>query len=144
MPTGMDRSRPIADDLRERVAASAFHRAFGLEILDADRGAVELGWQARPEHLNLQGLVHGGVLATLLDTAMGLAVRTGLESGRRHVTVEMGVHYVRPAHPGPVRARGRTTRVGREIAFAEAEVVDVEGRVLARATGTFSVGHERG
>jgi uncharacterized protein (TIGR00369 family) len=134
---------PATAELRARLADSTFHRAFGLVIVEADRGTVALGWEARPEHLNLQGLVHGGALATLLDTAMGLAVRTALEPGRRHVTIEMGVHYLRPAHPGPLRASGRCVRAGREIAFAEAEVLDAEDRVLARATGTFSVGHER-
>lgn len=133
----------ILDRLRERVAASSFHRAFGMEVDDAVRGEVTIGWEAHPEHLNLQGLVHGGVLATLLDTAMGLAIRTALEPGRRHVTIEMGVHYLRPAHPGRLRARGTVARIGREIAFAEADVVDGQDRVLARATGTFSVGRER-
>lgn len=134
----------IAEDLRARVASSEFHRSFGMEVDDASHGAVTLGWQAQPRHLNLQGLVHGGVLATLLDTAMGLAVRSAIEPGRRHVTVEMGVHYLRPAHPGRLRAHGRVVRVGRELAFAEADVVDPQDRVLARATGTFSVGRDRG
>jgi len=140
----MDERTTIAEELRARVGRSAFHRTFGMEVDEASRGEVVLGWEAREEHLNLQGLVHGGVLATLLDTAMGLAIRSALEPGRRHVTIEMGVHYLRPAHPGRLRARGRVARIGREIAFADAEVVDAQDRVLARATGTFSVGHERG
>lgn len=134
----------ILEQLRARVARSAFHRSFGMEVDEASRGEVVLGWEAREEHLNLQGLVHGGVVATLLDTAMGLAIRSVLDPGRRHVTIEMGVHYLRPAHPGRLRARGRVARIGREIAFADAEVIDAQERVLARATGTFSVGHERG
>lgn len=134
----------ILEQLRARVARSAFHRSFGMEVDEASRGEVVLGWEAREEHLNLQGLVHGGVVATLLDTAMGLAIRSVLDPGRRHVTIEMGVHYLRPAHPGRLRARGRVARIGREIAFADAEVIDAQDRVLARATGTFSVGHERG
>lgn len=139
----MDEPTAIIDELRSRVARSTFHRSFGMEVDEATRGEVVLGWEAREEHLNLQGLVHGGVLATLLDTAMGLAVRSALEPGRRHVTIEMGIHYLRAAHPGRLRARGRVARVGREIAFADADVVDGQDRVLARATGTFSVGHER-
>lgn len=139
----MDERTTIVGELRDRVAASEFHRTFGMEVEDADRGEVTLGWDARAEHLNLQGLVHGGVLATLLDTAMGLAIRSALEPGRRHVTIEMGVHYLRPAHPGRLRARGRVARIGREIAFADAEVLDGQDRVLARATGTFSVGRDR-
>ena len=140
----MDERTAITQELRARVARSRFHRSFGMEVDDASLGEVVLGWEAREEHLNLQGLVHGGVLATLLDTAMGLAIRSALDPSRRHVTIEMGVHYLRPAHPGRIRARGRVARIGREIAFADAEVIDAQDRVLARATGTFSVGHERG
>lgn len=136
----MEAPNSTLDDLRDRVAASGFHSAYGITVEDAVRGHVTLAMSAAEEHLNLQGLVHGGVLATLLDTAMGLAVRSALDPGRRHVTIEMSVHYLRPAHPGRLVAHGRTLRVGRTIAFAEAEVLDEEGRALASATGTFSVG----
>lgn len=135
----MDERTAILQDLRERVAASAFHTGLGLRIEDASRGKVRLGVEAKPEHLNLQGLVHGGILATVADTAMGLAVRTALEPGRRHVTIELGVHYLRLAREGRLTATGRVVRVGSQVAFAEAEVHDGRGRLLARASGTFSV-----
>ena len=136
----MDEWPGILEDLRDRVASSPFHLGFGMEVADATRGEVRLRWEARPDHLNLQGLIHGGVLATLADTAMGLAVRSAMRPGRRHVTVELGVHYLRPAKPGPLEAVGRAVRVGTQIAFAEADVHDAEGRLLARAKGTYSVG----
>lgn len=94
---------------------------------------------AGPEHRNLQGLIHGGLLATLADVAMGLAVRTAVEPGRRHVTIELSVRFLRPGRLGPIIAKGRTRRVGRQVAFAEADVVDPTGRVLAAAQGTYSV-----
>jgi len=129
----------ILDELRRRVDDSPFHRAFGLTVEDASAGTVRLGWSAKEEHLNLQGLVHGGVLATLADVAMGLAVRSAIEPGRRHVTIELGVHYLRPASPGDVHAVGRVVRVGRQIAFAEADVLDGSDRLLAKGSGTYSV-----
>ncbi|HTG47352.1 MAG TPA: PaaI family thioesterase [Actinomycetota bacterium] len=129
----------ILEELRGRVAASPFHAGFGLTVVDADQGSVRLGWLAREEHRNLQGLVHGGLLATLADVAMGLAVRTAIEPGRRHVTIELGVHYVRPAAPGAVSAIGRVVRVGTQIAFAEADVLDAHDRLVVRGTGTYSV-----
>lgn len=135
----MDERTAILQDLRERVAASAFHAGLGLRIEDAGRGEVSLSLEAKPEHLNLQGLVHGGVLATVADTAMGLAIRTALQPGRRHVTIELGVHYLRPAREGRLSAVGTVVRIGSQVAFAEAEVHDERGRLLARASGTFSV-----
>ena len=128
----------ILEDLRARVAASPFHSGFGLSVEDASAGSVRLGWRAGPEHLNLQGLVHGGVLATLADVAMGLAVRTAIEPGRRHVTIELAIHYVRPAAQGDIEVLGRVIRVGSQIGFAEADVVQGE-RLLARGSGTYSV-----
>ena len=136
----MDDDDPqILSALRERVEDSPFHAGFGVHVDGAAEGAVQLSWQAGPEHLNLQGLVHGGLLATLADMAMGLAVRSALEGGRRHVTIELSVRYLRPAHPGAVVAEGRVVRVGRQIAFADAEVRDAAGRSLVRAGGTYSV-----
>jgi uncharacterized protein (TIGR00369 family) len=133
----------ILSALRERVEGSPFHAGFGVRVAGAAEGSVTLSWEARPDPLNLQGLVHGGPLATLADMAMGLAVRSALEPGRRHVTIEMSVRYLRPARPGAVLAEGRVVRVGRQIAFAEADVRDAGGRALVRAGGTYSVTSER-
>lgn len=134
-----DPSEEIEEDLRRRVGASPFHRGLGITVERASVGEVTLSLIARPDQLNLQGSVHGGVLATLADTAMGLAVRSAIEPGRRHVTIELGVHYLRPANAGPVEATGRAVRVGSQIAYAEADLSDGSGRLVARAAGTFSV-----
>jgi len=133
----------IANDLRDRIAASPFHSGFGVTIEDARRGEVRLGWVANPEHRNLQGLVHGGVLATLVDIAMGLAVRSAVGTKRRHVTIDLSIHYLRPTRPGRMEAIGTTTRVGSQIAFAEGTVVDAAGRAVVRASGTYSVTADR-
>lgn len=127
------------DALRAAVADSAFYRWSGMTLEDVRTGAVTLGLDLEEHHVNIQGLAHGGVLATLADAAMGLSVRSAVGPGRRHVTVEMGVHYLRPVHRGTIVARGRAVRVGREIAYAEAEIADERGRTVARATGTYSV-----
>jgi uncharacterized protein (TIGR00369 family) len=97
--------------------------------------ALDLG----EHHANLQGFAHGGVLATLADAAMGLSVRSALEPGRRHVTIELGVHYLRAVRTGTVTATGRAVQIGREVAYAEAAITDGRGTDLARATGTYSV-----
>jgi uncharacterized protein (TIGR00369 family) len=129
----------LVEDLRELLEGAPFYRWSGIGVLDAAPGAVTLGLDLAEHHRNVQGFAHGGVLATIADAAMGLSVRTALESGRRHVTVEMNVHYLRPVTGGAVTAAGRAVRVGREIAYAEASVMDAGGRDLARASGTYSV-----
>jgi uncharacterized protein (TIGR00369 family) len=129
----------VLTEIRERVESSAFHRWMGMAVAEASRGEVTVTLDASPQHANLQGLIHGGLLATLADTSMGLAVRTQVEPGRRHVTIQLGINYLRPGRPGRLEARGRTLRVGNQIAYAEADVLDESGRLLARAHGTYSV-----
>jgi uncharacterized protein (TIGR00369 family) len=135
----MDDDPAIVEDLRRRIAASAFHAGFGISIEHAAAGVVRLGWEARPDHRNLQGLVHGGILATLVDIAMGLAIRTVVGPTRRHVTIDLHVHYLRPARPGRLEALGSVVRVGTHVGFAEGSVTDAAGRLLVRASGTYSV-----
>ena len=139
----MDEDR-IEAELRDRVAGSAFHAWMGIELIRALAGLVEIAFEAAEHHLNLQGLLHGGVVATLADTVTGLAVRTMVTEGRRHVTLQLDVHYLLPGGAGRVTAVGRTVRVGSSIGVAEADITDERGRLLARATATVAVMADRG
>ncbi len=139
----MDDDHAIVEDLRRRIAASPFHAGFGISVEHAAAGHVRLGWEARPDHRNLQGLVHGGALATLVDIAMGLAVRSVVGPSRRHVTIDLNVRYLRPAEPGLLEAVGTVVRVGTQVGFAEGNVTDATGRLLVRASGTYSVTEDR-
>jgi uncharacterized protein (TIGR00369 family) len=89
-------------------------------------------------HYNPIGSVHGGYAATLLDSAMGLAVHTALPAGTGYTTLEFKISFVRgmTEDTGPVRSEGRTLNVGRRTATAEARITDAKGRLLAHATTT--------
>lgn len=139
----MDEHEALIEDLRERLRGSDFYRWAGVELIDAAPGRVEIAFEASAHHLNLQGLVHGGILATLADTAMGLAVRTVLQPGRRHVTVQLGVEFLSPGRPGTIVAHGRSVKIGSQLGFAEADVTDPNGRLLAKAHSTLSVTTEK-
>lgn len=133
----------LRQELAARMDAAPFYGWAGIGLVSAEEGRVEIEMAVEPHHLNLQGFVHGGMIATLLDTACGLAVRTRVEPGRRHVTAQLNVLYLAPAQTGRVLARGTVTRVGMTIAYAEAEVVDARERTLARATSVLSIMPER-
>jgi uncharacterized protein (TIGR00369 family) len=139
----MDEHEALITSLRDRLQDSEFYRWAGVEVIDASPGVVEVVFEANSQHLNLQGLVHGGILATLADTAMGLAVRTVLEPGRRHVTVQLGIEFLSPGRPGRITARGRSVKIGTQLGFAEADVMNADGRLLARAHSTLSVTTEK-
>jgi len=89
-------------------------------------------------HYNPIGSVHGGYAATLLDSAMGLAVHTMLPAGTGYTTLEFKVSFIKgmTEDTGPVRTEGRTLNVGRRAATAEARITDTKGRLLAHATTT--------
>jgi uncharacterized protein (TIGR00369 family) len=136
----MDGGAEVLDALRERIAASPFHTWAGVEVVEATPGSVTVAMDVDDHHVNLQGLVHGGMLAILADTACGLAIRSAIEPGRLHVTTDLDVHFLSPAGPGRLLGRGTAVKVGRSLAFAEASIEDVEGKLLAKAQGRFSVG----
>ena len=91
---------------------------------------------AGDEHLNPRGTVHGGLLATMLDTAMGNAVTE--VGGERPVTVALTVTYLEPGRAGRLEATARVRKRGKRLLIVEGEVTQ-DGDVLADALGTFSV-----
>jgi uncharacterized protein (TIGR00369 family) len=129
----------LFESLRARLAASSFHTWAGMEVVDAAPGEVTVAMELEERHVNLQGFVHGGMLAILADTACGLSIRSAIVPGRLHVTADLDIHFLAPATPGRVLGRGNAVKVGRSLAFAEASIEDEGGRLLAKAQSRFSV-----
>ena len=127
------------DALRERVARSPFHRWAGLELVTVGDGAAELAMELRPHHFNPQGIVHGAIITAVADTSIGLALRSRLRPGLTHRTAQLNVHFLAKGEGNRLVGRGRAVHLGQRMGYGEAEVLDGEGRLLARATGTFIV-----
>jgi len=110
----------------------------GFDIREIAPGQVTFTLTPDLEHYNPIGTVHGGVAATLLDTAMGCAVQSLLPKGEGYTTLDLSVRYLRPMtrQTGPVVATGSVVHRGRRTATAEGQVVDGNGKVLATATST--------
>lgn len=125
--------------VREMVAASPFHVWFGMRVADISEGLCDIELDVTPEHRNLIGTTHGGVVSTMADTAIGLAVRTTLSEDSRHVTTQLNITYLEKVDSGRLVARGRVLRSGKRFAYGEADVVDDGGKLVARATATFAV-----
>lgn len=136
----MDGSGELLLALRERLADSHFHTWAGMEVVEAAPGEVTVTMDVGDGHRNLQGFVHGGMLAILADTACGLSVRSAMEPGRLHITSDLDIHFLSPAQPGVLYGRGRAVKVGRTLAFAEASIEDGDGALVARAQSRLAVG----
>jgi uncharacterized protein (TIGR00369 family) len=113
-------------------------QTLGYDIIGVAKGHVVAAVEPHAGHLNPSGTVHGGLAATLLDSAMGLAIRTMLEKGFAQTTLEFKISMVRPItpHTGLVKAEGKVISCGRRIGTAEGTVRDTNGRVLAHGTTT--------
>ena len=127
-------------EVRERFERSQFHTSFlGARLRRVSRGEVDVELDVGPQHLNLFGTMHGGLIATLADTATGLSMLTALEAGTTHLTTSLSVTFLAPGRAGAVTARGRVLKHGRRFGYAEADVVNEAGDLLARATATFTI-----
>jgi uncharacterized protein (TIGR00369 family) len=110
----------------------------GYDIAEAASGRVIVSAVPTDALLNPAGTVHGGFAATLLDSAMGLAIQSTLEQGISQTTLEFKISLVRPITPetGPIQAEGVVLSRGRRVGTAEGRLTDRGGRLLAHGTTT--------
>jgi uncharacterized protein (TIGR00369 family) len=104
----------------------------GIEALEVVDGRTRLRVTLGAESVNQLGIAHGGLIATLLDVAMGSAARHA--AGRAVMTLDMHVAFL-SAGRGTLHAEGRITRAGRSIIFCAAEIRDDAGELVATSTG---------
>ena len=107
-------------EAKKVLKAQAFSRLLGTELRRFETGLVELALTIRPEHRQQHGLVHGGVLAYLVDNAITFAAGSVL--GPEVLTVELKVNYLRPARGPELLAMGEVVHAGRRLAVCRAEV----------------------
>ncbi|WP_223198377.1 PaaI family thioesterase [Solihabitans fulvus] len=137
--SGVEFLRRIVDG---RFPQAPISSALGFHLVEVDEGRAVFEGDPGDHLYNPMGSVHGGFLATLLDSALGCAVMTMLPPERGYTTVQLGVHLVRgvTASTGPLRCEGTAVHVGRTVATAEARVVGVaDGRLYAHGTTTCAV-----
>ena len=112
----------------------------GVELLEKADGRVRIAFAPRPEHFNSWNGIHGGVVMTLLDIALSSASRALDPACSGATTVEMKTNFLSIAR-GAVVGEGRAQRAGRSLIYAEGELRDAAGSVLAKANGTFKLIH---
>ncbi|MEH0468651.1 PaaI family thioesterase [Streptomyces hayashii] len=130
------------DFLRElqagRLPGAPIGSAIDFRLDEVEPGRVVFSLTPGEEHYNPIGSVHGGVFATLLDSAAGCAVQTTLPQGMAYTSLDLTVKFLRriTAETGTVRAVGTVVNKGRQTALAQAQLVDAKDRLLAHATSS--------
>jgi uncharacterized protein (TIGR00369 family) len=119
---------------------SGFAERLGARSEQTGEGHARVRFEATDEHLNPAGTLHGGVLATLVDTAMGQAVRSATGEDDVPATSQLTVTYLRPGKPGAVEVTASVRTRGEHLTVCEAEV-EQDGRALAHAVATFALLH---
>jgi uncharacterized protein (TIGR00369 family) len=134
--TGLEQMRAIAAGEAPPPPVAVL---LGFAIDRVDEGNVVFSMDPLPEHTNPLGTVHGGIITTLLDSAMGCAVHTTLEPGTSYTTLELKVNFLRPVFGGGARllAEGTVLHRGGTAVLAEATILEEgTGRKIAHATST--------
>ncbi|HEV8376033.1 MAG TPA: PaaI family thioesterase [Candidatus Polarisedimenticolia bacterium] len=119
--------------------STPFSQWLGMRCISRDKGRSEYELTIGPDHLNRRGVAHGGVVASLLDSALGASVVSTLTPEEWTGTLELSVQFRDPVRPGVVTANGRLARRGKSVAFAEGEIRDAAGKILASAHGVWTI-----
>lgn len=114
-------------------------RFLGLEIEDVEPGRVIARLEVTESLLNPNGVVHGGVLFTMVDTSMGKATMTVLDEGQSCASIEVQLRFLRPVAGGRLEADTTVIRRGRKIIHLESRTRDGDGVLVATGAGTFAV-----
>lgn len=128
----------------KKYASNHFPRLLGIEIESVEPGRARLAVEVREELLQLQGVMHGGAIASLIDTAVAFAIVGASEPDDRFTTVEMKVNYLSAIREGRVTADARLIRDGRRIIVADCDVFDGRGRLAAKGLLTYIRLNEKG
>lgn len=122
---------------RNAFASVPYARFLGLELGDLADGQVSVHLQVRDELLQNQGVVHGGALASLIDTASAFAVLSQIDINERVTTTDLTIHYLRPVTSGRMTATARVIRGGRRLFVLSVDVSNDDGALVATAVTTY-------
>jgi uncharacterized protein (TIGR00369 family) len=108
----------------------------GIDLVEAGGGLCTMKLEAEERHSNPMGTIHGGIIGDLADAAMGMAYFSRLAEGESFTTLELKINFLRPFWTGTLLAHGRVVHGGRTVGLTECDVVDTDGRLVARASST--------
>jgi uncharacterized protein (TIGR00369 family) len=111
----------------------------GFRMLSYGNGEARFEMESGRKHHNPMGTVHGGILCTLADSAMGMAFATTLDDGETFTSLEVKINYLRPVFEGKLFANAKVVHRGRNVGLVECEVSAEDGRLVAKAVSTCQV-----
>ena len=114
-----------------------FAKMLGIKVDSMEAGHAVLSMEMRDDLMRNHGIAHGGVAASLIDSAMAMAIQPLLAENEWTTTVDLTIHYLRPLSEGSARAAARVVRAGKRIITVSAELFDHNDRLAATAISTY-------
>jgi uncharacterized protein (TIGR00369 family) len=133
----MEITPDVMEKIRAKFEQNHFPKLIGIEIDDIEPGRARLSLEVVEKHRQLQGIMHGGAIATLIDTAVAFAIVGASEPNAKFTTIELKVNYLSPLVEGRVVADARLIRDGKRIIVAECDVFDPTGKLAAKGLLTY-------
>ena len=115
-----------------------FAKLIGMRLVDLRPDEAVISIEMRDDLRQPSGVLHGGVTATLIDTAMAFAVRTRLAIDEATATIDLTVHYLRPHITGVFTCTAKVVRAGKRIFTVSADVMGSDGKLIATAISTYT------
>lgn len=125
------------EDIRKKFENNPFFSHIGFEIVQFEEGNVIIKLNIKENLLNVNGTLHGGVHATMLDNILGMVTRSVTKA--RVVTTNLTVHYLASMSEGEIFAEAKVLQQGYKLAFTEGEIKDSKGNVIAKGIATFKL-----
>jgi acyl-CoA thioesterase len=123
--------------IQKAITTVPFARLLGIELEGIASGTATLAVNFRKELTQNQGVLHGGAIASLIDTATAFAIISLLPPREKVTTVDLAISYLRPVTRGRVKAVAKVVRAGRRLFVVSAEVFDMQGKLTTTALSTY-------
>ena len=136
MTTG-ELSPDRAEEIRNAIGNIPFAKLLGIEVVEITSGRAKLSLTIKDDLKRNYGIVHGGAIASLIDSATAFATLSLLEPGQRTTTIDLTVQFLRPLSSGHAIAEAKVVRAGRRIFSVSADVYDDNQKLVATALSTY-------
>jgi uncharacterized protein (TIGR00369 family) len=127
------------ETFKERINKSPAYRFLGMKVTAIGRGYSRLELDCQEEIKNVQGIIHGGIICTLMDSSCGVALGSLLEPGDTLVTLDLRINYISPHREGVLIGEGAVLHMGQHTGVAESAIKDGQGKLIAKGMTTHFV-----
>src|SRR5213592_292718 len=127
----------VTELVRRRMRESRSTELLGFDVESVHAGRAIFRLDVKPNHKQVHGVVHGGILAALADTTAAIAAYTAIPKGTEIATVELSINYLEPVPGGRIKADARVLRAGRNVIVSECEIWNEDKSLAAKALLTF-------